>query len=215
MIPKQHLKSSILLAAALVCSTAATQAALYRISLDTTVLTSGLNSPKGPFSLDFQLNDGNALDNNSATISNITFTGGNASGIATRDGGATGDLFGTIVLTESSAFNSLFQSFSSGTTMIEFDLDLTANVAAGQTPDSFSVGILQDNPFGAISTSGLGGTLLQMEIDSTTPTEGDFIITPGNGDFNGLTVTAVPEPTSAVCAVLALGLGALRRRRSA
>ena len=212
MKTNQLFKSTLALTAGLVLSATVSQAALYRVTIDTSSLSSGVNAPNAPFLLDFQLNDGNLLNNNTATIGNFTFTGGGAPfGAANLFGGASGSLANTVTLTDSSAFNEFYQSFATGT-QIAFDLNLTSNVAAGLTPDSFSFSILEGD-LDNITTTGIGNTLLQFDIDSTNPNAGDFVVSSGTGDYSGVNVTVIPEPSSALCGLVALGLGMLRRRR--
>ena len=214
MKTNQLFKTTLTLTTALLLSATVSQAALYRVTIDTSALSSGVNAPNGPYSLDFQLNDGNLLNNNTATISNFTFTGGGAPfGAANTFGGASGSLANTVTLTDSSAFNEFYQSFATGT-FIEFDLNLTSNVAVGQTPDSFSFSILEGD-LDSITTTGFGNTLLQFDIDNTNPTSMDFVVSSGTGDYSGMNVTVIPEPSAAVFGLLACGFGMLRRRRSA
>src|SRR5688572_23187323 len=87
-----------LVAAALFVSTAQAQLA-YRVSMDTSAL---VGHPAGSFFLDFQLNDGEGWGNgnNTAVLSNFTFGSGGATGSATTFGGASGDLWSAVTLTD-------------------------------------------------------------------------------------------------------------------
>jgi hypothetical protein len=78
---------------ALACAVALTHAPLAEavlfLNYHVTVATSPLiGHPAGPFSLDFQLTDGSGLGdaNNTATISNLSYGGGAATGSATLSG---------------------------------------------------------------------------------------------------------------------------------
>src|ERR1039457_3323603 len=101
MIPSLHTKSTwrvLAIAVALVASTVIGHAQMsYRVTIDTHSLVA---NPAGPFSLDFQLNDGSGFgdSNNWATISNIQFGGGSAFGSAATTGNATGSLTSTVTL---------------------------------------------------------------------------------------------------------------------
>ncbi len=202
-------KTSLLLASGLALSATTSHAALYHVSINTAAL---VGNASGPFSLDFQLNSGDTLSNNTAVISSFTYGGGGAAfGAPSAFGGATGDLtLNSISLSDSSAFNEFYQSFTAGSTL-DFDLNLSQNVDAGPTPDGFSFSIL-DSSLASIPTTGVGDTLLTMDINSAgLPAIADGS---GTGAFSGISVTAVPEPSAALLGVLACGLGVLRRRRS-
>src|SRR3974377_1196092 len=71
----------------------------YYVDINTASL---VGNPSGPFSLDFQLNDGSGLGdaNNTATINNFTFGTGSATGTANLAGGAAGNLSSTVALTD-------------------------------------------------------------------------------------------------------------------
>ncbi len=170
------------------------------------VATSQLvGNPSAPFSVDFQLNSGNTLGNNTASISNFTFGGmGAPFGAPNTLGGASGSLPGPINLTDSGAFNEFYQSLTAGSTL-GFDVTLSLNMDAGPTPDAFSFTLL-DNSLANITTNGVGDSLVLVNINSGTPTVQTFH---GTGAYDGITVTAtvVPEPsTIALLAVTGLGV---------
>ncbi len=206
---KNILKKSFALAAALVLTTAASQASLFHVNINTGALSLAPASANAPFSLDFQFNDGGLLGNNTATISNFTFGGGAATGSAFTFGGALGDIGSTVTFDNSAAFQELFQTFTPGA-VIGFDVSLTQNVD-GLTPDSFVVGIL-DQALANITTDGIGNSLFHADIASVSPitlTSENF--SAGTGDYVG--VVAVPEPASAVIGFGLAIAGALSRRR--
>lgn len=212
----RFIKTSFMLAAGLMLSAAVSRAALaYHIVIDTASLNISPNVANGLFSIDFQLNSGDTPGNNTATINNFTFNGGSAFGSATFFGGANGNLGSSIVLTDSGAFNEIYQAFNAGST-IQFDLFLSQNVDTGSTPDSFTISLL-DKTLSNITTNSTDGadTLLHLDITSPTAgsTYGEMNFASGSGSY--ATVAAIPEPSSALLGVAACAVGVLRRRRSA
>ena len=166
---------------------------LFTVSLDTSPL---IGSANGPFSLDFQLNDGSGTNdgNNIATLSNFNFGSGTATGAPTTSGGASGSLTSGITLTDNSFFNELFQSFTPGN-LLTFDVALTGNADIGPTPDQFSFAIL-DNTLAEIPTTGTAGAFLTADINP----QGTHLQTfAGAGAYSAIrapaiTTSATPEP---------------------
>lgn len=194
MKSSQLLKTALVLATGLLLSTAASQAVTYHIDIDTSVLNLPVNSGNAPFSLDFQLNSGDTLNNNTAFITNFTFAGGGAPfGSANTINGASGGLPGSITLSDSGAFNEFYQSFTSGST-IGFDVSLTQNLDAGATPDGFAISILDGSLFN-IPTSGFGDSLFFTSINTTGPLA--VTLGSGTGTYSGVNITAsVPDAGS-------------------
>jgi MYXO-CTERM domain-containing protein len=185
----------------------------FTVSLNTAPL---VGSPNGPFSLDFQLNDGSGTNdaNNTATLSNFSFGGGSAAGSPTLIGGASGDIATTATITDSDFLNELTEGVTPGNTL-SFDVNLTTNMDAGGTPDEFSFALLDVN--GNIPTAG-GGFFVIVDLDSATPTVQTFTAQDPYAAIGSPQITiagqTVPEPSPAWFAASALLLGiALRTRR--
>jgi hypothetical protein len=138
---------------------------IYNVSMNTTPL---IGHPAGPFSLEFQLNDGNGTGdaNNTATLSNFLFSGGAALGSPTLIGGVTGNLASGVTMTDSSFFNQFIQNFNPGATL-SFQLGLTTNPDSGGVPDEFSFAILDRSGF-EIPTVAPANALLIIDINSPT-----------------------------------------------
>jgi hypothetical protein len=115
----------------------------YDISMNTAPL---IGHAAAPFSLEFQLIDGNGTGdaNNTAVLSNFTFSGGMPVGAPSLVGEATGDARSSISITDSSFFNQFIQQFTPGSEL-GFHLSLTTNVDAGGVPDQFTFSILDSS----------------------------------------------------------------------
>ena len=210
---RKLLKTACAGVAGLVLSAASALAQAFHVEINTSALSSPTGGAAAPFSLDFQLNSGDTLNNNTAVISNFTFDGGAPLGSATFIGGASGSLSGVVTLADSGAFNEFFQSFTSGST-IGFDVFVSQNTDAGATPDGFHFGIIDGSLF-SITTTGFADQLLSVNLPGALPAIQTFA---GTGDYAGITVTvtAIPEPSSAAAfaALAGLALAASRRRRA-
>jgi hypothetical protein len=210
---KNILKKSCALATALVLTTAAGHASLFHVNINTGALNLAPANANAPFSLDFQFNDGGTLGNNTATISNFTFGTGGATGSAITLGGALGNIGSTVTFDNSTSFQELYQTFTPGS-VLGFDVFLSQNVD-GPTPDAFAVSILDQNLFN-IPTTAAGDVLLHADITSTGPISISSIeLGAGTGDYAGVEVTSVPEPTTAGVGFCLMMVGAALRRRRA
>jgi hypothetical protein len=129
---------------ALVVSSATAQSYGYHVSLDASPLTT---SDAGPFTLEFQLTSGIALDGNRTQVmlDNFTFGGGSATGSPTLVGGASGDLSTGITLKTSSFLNDFQQEFNPQG-LLEFNVCLMTTAASPprDPADGFSFAILDD-----------------------------------------------------------------------
>jgi hypothetical protein len=173
-----------------------------------------VGNANGPYSLDFQLNDGGGTVTNVVSLSNFVFTNGAPAGAPNLIGGATGDLSTGVTLTDASFFsNEFFQGFSAGTTHIGFNVSITENVEPG-VPDAFSMAIL-DSGLLNIPTTGLGDSLLLVNVGSTPLRFSDIQLFTSTAPDGGVTVSATPEPGSMglvlVSGLIALGWSVRRK----
>ena len=220
------MRKLLLVASTLLWTPAFLQANLvYDVSLDTSPL---IGSAAGPFSIDFQMIDGSGLSdgNNTVGVSSLDFgAGGSASGTPTLIGGATGDLFSAVSMTDSSFFNEFTQGFTPGS-VLNFEISFSANVDSG-APDTFSFAIEDSTgtplPTQAISSLGTD-TFLFFQIDSANPTVQTFaadttrapaaggdpihIATPSASPVGS---SSSPEPSSGELLCIGIGLAFLFR----
>lgn len=151
-----------------VCSSIANASILYDITMNTTPL---IGHSAGPFSVEFQLNDGSGTgdSNNTAILNDFLFNGGGPAGSPTLNGGANGNLTSGVTLTDHSFFNQFIQSFTPGSAL-SFRLSLSTNIDSGGTPDQFSFAIL-DKTGTELPTlaPGFFDVFVQIDIDSANP----------------------------------------------
>jgi hypothetical protein len=197
---------TLLMTAFAIIAAAPSQAAILSFHVD--VNTSSLvGNPNGPYSLDFQLNDGGGTATNVVSLSHFIFTNGAPTGSANLIGGATGNLTSGVTLTDALFFsNEFFQGFSVTTTHIGFDVSMTEAVEPG-IPDAFSMAILDSGLFN-IPTTGLGDSLLLVNIASSPLRFSDIQLFSSTAPDSGVTVAATPEPGT-LGLVLGSGLIAL------
>jgi hypothetical protein len=191
---------------------------IVNVTLDTSVLASN-NPGQGSFAVDFQLNDGSGAGgdgNNTATITNFNLNGGSlTSGTDSSSGGASGNLGGTLAITDNSFFNDFNQTFTPGSSL-SFTVDLTTNFSSAEAsnfPDQFSFTVYSN---GGTNTA----SFLTIDITGANP----VVTTSGGSLGNGASVlapsvqpaVATPEPSSLLLyltGLLGLAGGAWRRRR--
>jgi hypothetical protein len=146
---------------------------IFTVKLNTEVLTTTPDAAAGPFSLAFQLVQGDGTNpTNTATVSDFTFGGGSAGACPTNCitfGDVTGDATGTIGLSTSDAFEAIIQTFTPGS-QLSFQVDLSTNPNTGLAPDAFGFSILDssDSPIPTQDPSG-ADTFLTVLLNSSNP----------------------------------------------
>ena len=194
---------------------------IFDVSVDTSAL---IGNPAGPFSIEFQLNDGSGTNdgNNTVLVSNFNFGGGMPVGAATLIGGAIGDLSSTVKITDNNFLNEFFQEFVPGP-ILSFHVNLSTLVDPGPQPDQYSFAIL-DCSLIEIPTTSPANALVAVDINQ------QLTIQTFRGDPNGVlgcngapgiplpTPRIVSEPGSlslSLLGVLTVSLLAMLQRRRA
>jgi hypothetical protein len=206
---------------------------VFTVTLDTAPLTTAPDTAAGPFSLAFQLAQGDPANLvNTATITDFSFGGGSAGACpasCTTFGDVTGDATTSIGLSTSDTFEAIVQSFAPGT-QLSIQVDLSTNPNTGVAPDDFAFSLL-DSSGSPIPTQDPSGadTFLTVMLNSTNPTIETYASDSTTGTSAGAvfisldaptigtptpTITT-PEPRSFVLLAsgLAVLLGATRRHR--
>lgn len=192
------------------------RAAAFTISLDTSALVG-----QGDFALDFQLIDGDGVANTTVVLRDFTFGAGGPAGSPTLVGGASGSLATGLTLEDTAGFTRAAGGFTPGATL-SFLLEVTGSSDAS-TPDYFTMALLGPDGF-EVPTLGSVEELLSLaleagavpeafgtDLDCTAPDDTN----PGCTDLDvpAPTVTAVPEPATALLVLTGAALIGVRRRR--
>jgi hypothetical protein len=205
------------------CTSVSQAGVVYDISMVTSPL---IGHPAGPFSLEFQLNDGKGTGdaNNTATLTNFLFNGGSAVGSPSLSGGASGSLTSGVNLIDNSFFNQFIQGITPGS-VLSFRLSLSTNPDSGGTPDEFSFAIL-DKTGTEIPTlaPSFFDVFVQIDIASRNPLVQTFGTDTSRNPAGGVgpiniaaptaTLVPVPEPTSTILVSVGLAAVTLWKRRS-
>lgn len=205
----------------------ACHAQAYTVSLDTSLLK-GL----GNFFVEFQLTDGSAAGGNAnsqAVVSNFSLTGGALGSALPALGNTAGSLTTGLTLVDGPAASGPVADFaqafsvSSGTSLLRFDVNLSATGVDAPTPDKFSFLIL-DSAQNSLSTNGpTGAEFVSADFTTTAPTPAGYssvgtigltaVVRPAQQPGGGGGV--IPEPGT--CTLLATSLlpliGIVARRR--
>lgn len=175
------------------------------MSLDTSALV-GL----GDFTLDFQLFDGDGVANTTVVLRDIAFGTGSPSGSLTLVGGASGSLATGLTLQDTAFFSRAAQGFTPGATLA-FLLEVSGS--SGPTdPDSFTMALLDATGI-EVPTLGFVEELLSLAlVAGEAPLS--FGTDPDRTNLNvpAPTVTAVPEPATALLVLSGALLASARCR---
>jgi hypothetical protein len=139
----------------------------YASAVSLTFDTSALLGAK--VQLAFDLIDGDAVANNEVVISAFSMDG--VLGPSTVSGGVSGDLPGTVRISDAEFINELLQGGKLGSSL-SFTVDSTNHFAGGPIPDGFSFSIIDgDGLKPLVSTSLLGDAIVAADLN-------------GDGTFN-------------------------------
>ena len=213
--------AALLSAAVLLALAPASKADLfYTVTINTASL---INNTNAPFSLDLDLVTGSGNVTNTVTLSNFVFTGGVAASSPNfTQGGQSGSVGSSVVLTNSSLNNEFAIGFTTFPTQISFLVDETTNseiVGSGTPiPDQFAVYLDDNNTVsGFVPTTDPSGanTLVTSTIFSGMTISSVAKYSSTAPDAGVTVATAVPEPGSAGLLLLgAVGLVARRKRNA-
>ncbi len=188
------------------------RAASFTVSLDTSALALAV---LGDFTLDFQLIDGDGVANTTVVLRDFTFGGGSSAGSPTLVGGASGSLAAGLTLQDTAFFNRAAEGFTPGATLT-FLLEVSGS-SDPLSPDFFTMALLDPDGF-EVPTLGFAEELLSLALVAGGAPESfgtDQDCTDQDcTDLNvpAPTVTAVPEPATALLVLTGAALIGVRRR---
>ncbi len=155
----------------------------YEVTLNTAPL---VGHPAGPFSILFALTDGSGLadTNNTVSVTNVDFGGGNGLGGATLFGGANGTLESGLTMADASPLNLFSEGFSPGQ-ILRFTVTLTTNDDGGGTPDRITLYVLDASGTPIPALSPAGDYLLGIDLGSMPSAPAAFGTDPSRSPSNG------------------------------
>lgn len=164
----------------------------FDVSLNTSALA-------GPQTLLFGITDGDAVADNTVTLSNFNFGTGSALGSPSISGtGISGDLTSGISLNDS-GFSALFsQQFDSGSSL-SFLLN-TTNAFTSGTPDAFAMYVCNSDVSACYSDDASTGAVLVLNLTGSA-------LTPGSFTLNGASDQDLPAPVVTVATGTGTGTG--------
>ena len=160
------------------------------IKIDTSPL---IDHVAGPFSLNFQLTDGEGIGdgNTIVTLDHFDFGGGSIIGSPTLLGNVSDFLPSSISFTDGQFFNAFTQGFLPGSEL-SFNLTATESIDPNGTPDQFSLAIL-DSTGAELPTLGFFDAFLVLDFDALNPpaqTFGSDISRTPHGGGSSINITA-------------------------
>jgi hypothetical protein len=173
------------------------------LAFDVNLNTASFSSSSS-YAIGFDLIDGDGLLNTTITLSGFSFSGGAPIGSPSLSGGAIGSLATTLVLSDTSFLNELYQGFSPGTSL-SFHAVIDTTASPDSVPDSFAFYLYRDG--NVVTTSDPNGVNSVLSADLTTSTTLNNINTSSSTDpsvaFDAPSVTAaVPEPSTFLIAMM-------------
>lgn len=181
------------------------RAASFTVSLDTSALA-GL----GDFALDLQLIDGDGVANTTLVLRDFTFGAGSPSGLPALAGGASGSLSTGLTLRDTAFLNRAAQGFTPGATLA-FLLEVSGS-SNPLSPDYFTMALLGPDEV-EVPTLGFVEELLSHAlVAGEAPLSFGTDLDRTNLNVPAPTVTAVPEPATALLVLTGAALIGVRRR---
>lgn len=184
------------------------RAAAFTVSLDTSALVGA-----GSFALDFQLVDGDGAANTTVVLRDFTFGAGWPTGSPTLVGGASGSLAAGLTLQDTAGFTRAAGGFTPGATLA-FLLEVSGG-SGPSGPDFFTMALLGPDGF-EVPTLGSVEELLSLAlVTGAVPESFGTDLQRTTLNVPAPTVTAVPEPATALLLLTGAAVIGVRRRAAA